>query len=170
VVATDQYDESALVTALWDKGYLVRPPLGLPIAIHIVWAIVLLGVAAAGAWKWPTSRLLKLFVYVLSAATLAALAIWIGSLVPLAYSSIWPGQPEFIGPHIANTLALNTEVPAVQMILAGITFGLVARWRKSAISATDPGFRSPPPGINDAEAGADERPGDDPATNKPVGE
>jgi hypothetical protein len=128
-VAADQYDEVALVTALWEKGFVAKPPVRPLLAIHGLWAFALVGIAVAAAWKGPTSRLFRFAAYALSAAGLATLALLVGRELQIAHSSIWFGRQAYIGPRLLYALALHPKLPAVQAILAGAAFGMVASWR-----------------------------------------
>jgi hypothetical protein len=136
LVSSDQYDQSELVTPLWKRGYLAKPPLRPLLAVHGLWTLVLVGAAAGAAWKWPTNRLLRLVAGTLSVAGLAALAIVIGHDLQIANASVWSGRQAFIGPRLVSVIAMYTAIPATEVLLAGIIFGLVARWRKPSISRT----------------------------------
>ena len=136
LVASDQYDQREVVTALWKRGYLAKPPLQPHLAVHGLWTLVLVGAAVGAAWKWPTNRLLRLVAGTLSVSGLAALAIVIGNELQIANASVWSGRQAFIGPRLVSVMAMNTALPATEVLLAGIIFGLVARWRKPGISRT----------------------------------
>jgi hypothetical protein len=136
LVASDQYDQSELVTALWKRGYLAKPPLRPLLAVHGLWTLVLVVAAVVAAWKWPTNRLLRRVAGTLSVSGLAALVIVIGHELQIANASVWSGRQAFIGPHLASVLAMNTALPATEVLLAGIIFGLVARWRKPGVLRT----------------------------------
>jgi hypothetical protein len=108
------------------------PPLQALVALHGLWALALFAVVLWAVWKWPTVCLVLVGCAV---ATLGAagLAVVIGTELLTWYPAVPPSQQQYIGQRILYALGTNTDLPAVQLSLAGIALWLAARRRKRSV-------------------------------------
>ncbi len=123
---------------LWEKGYVAEPPLEPLLRAHILWTLVLLGLAIPAALTWPKRRFFRVSAYALTGVGFAILALVFGRELYIADPSVWFDKQELIAPRLFYALAASTKVPAVPMILAGITLGLVLRRQRRSNSVVGP--------------------------------
>jgi hypothetical protein len=116
------------------------PPLQALVALHGLWALALLLVGVWAVRKWSPLRL-RVAAFVLRAVGLLALALLIGRELLTWYPAVLPAQQKFIGQRILYVLGTNTDLPVVQVLLAGIALWIAARRRKRGVSLaeTEPG-------------------------------
>ncbi len=115
------------MTALWEKGYVAEPPLEPLLRAHILWTLVLLGLAIPAALAWPKRRFFRASAYALTAVGFAILALVFGRELYFADASVWFDKQELIAPRLFYAIAASTKVPAVSMILTGVALKLVIR-------------------------------------------
>jgi hypothetical protein len=109
------------------------PPLQALVALHGLWALAFLPFAAWAVRKGPPLRL-GVVGYALSAVGLVALAILIGRELLTWYQAVLPAQQKYIAQRILYVLGTNTDLPVVQVFLAGIALWFAAWRRKRGVS------------------------------------
>lgn len=110
------------------------PPLQALVALHGLWALALLPIGVWAVRKWPP-LCLGLVGLALGALGLAALAALVGREFLTWYPAVSPTQQKYLAQRILYVLGTNTDLPVVQVIVAGGVFRFAARWRKSRASA-----------------------------------
>jgi len=105
------------------------PPLQALVALHGLWALALLPVGVWAVRKWPPLRQ-RVIGHALSAVGLVALAFLTGRELLTWYPAVLPTQQKYIGPRILYVLGTNTDLPVVQVILAGIALWIAARRKR----------------------------------------
>jgi hypothetical protein len=83
--------------------------------------------------KWPPKRL-GLVGYAVTALGLTGLALLVGRELVTWYPAVTPAQQKYIAQRILYALVTNTDLPVVQVILAGIALWFAARRRKRGAS------------------------------------
>ena len=90
--------------------------------------------------KWPPRRL-ALAAYAVTALGLTGLVLLVGHELVTWYPAVTPAQQKYIAHRILYALVTNTDLPVVQVILAGIALWLAARRRKRRASLAQPEAR-----------------------------
>jgi hypothetical protein len=113
------------------------PPLQALLALHGLWTLALLPVVVWAVRMWPP-LLLRVVGYGATALGLTGLAILIGYELLTWYPFVTPEQQEYFPRRILYVLVTNTDLPVVQVFLAGIVLWFAA-WRRwnCAVSRTD---------------------------------
>jgi hypothetical protein len=106
------------------------PPLQALVALHGLWALALLAFGVWAVRKWPP-RCLRLVGLALIALGLAALAALVGRELLTWYPAVSPTQQKYLAQRILYVVGTSTDLPVVQVIVAGAVFRFVARSRKS---------------------------------------
>ncbi len=109
------------------------PPLQALVALHGLWALALLAVAVWAMRKWPPLRL-RLVGYALTTLGLTGLGIIVGRELLTWYPAVIPAQHKYISQRMLYVLGTNTDLPVVQVFLAGIVLFFAARRRKRGVS------------------------------------
>jgi hypothetical protein len=97
---------------------------------------------------------LRVAGYALSAIALVALATLIGRELTTWYPAATPIQQKYFGQRILYVLGTNTDLPVLQILLAGIVLCVAARGQKRDTST--PAMR---PGVLEAIPSAITQPG-----------
>src|SRR5215831_19262269 len=116
------------------------PPLQALVALHGLWVLALLLFVAWAVPKWPLT-ILRLAGYAATALGVTGLAVLVGRELLTWYPAVTPAQQKYIALRILYVLGTNTDVPVVQVILAGIVLWIAARRRKRAGSPPEAGPR-----------------------------
>jgi hypothetical protein len=105
------------------------PPLQALVALHGLWVLALLSVVVWAVQKWPPP-ILRLVGYAATALGVTGLAVLVGRELLTWYPAVTPTQQRYLALRILYVLGTNTDVPVVQVILAGIVLWIAARRRK----------------------------------------
>jgi hypothetical protein len=102
------------------------PPLQALVALHGLWVLAVLPLGVWAMRKWPPLRL-KVVGCALTAVGLAALAV-VSARELLTWLPNMPSdQQKYIGQRILYVLGTNTDLPVVQVFLAGIALWIAGR-------------------------------------------
>jgi hypothetical protein len=110
------------------------PPLQALVALHGLWVLALLTLAAWAVRSWPPRRL-RVAGCALIAVGSAALAVVIGRELLTWYPAVTPAQQKYFGQRVLYVIGTNTDLPVVQVLLVGVTLWLAGRRRKRGISS-----------------------------------
>jgi hypothetical protein len=109
------------------------PPLQALVALHGLCAVALFAIFLWVVRKWPTACL-ALAGCVLATLGAAGLAVIIGTELLTWYPPASPTQRQYVAQRVLYVLATNTNLPAVQLTLAGLALLLTARRRKRSVT------------------------------------
>jgi hypothetical protein len=107
------------------------PPLQALVALHGLWALALLPFVIWGMRKWSPSWL-RFVGHALSAVGLLAVVVLVGRELLTWYPSVTLQHPRYITQRVLYTLATSTDLPAVQVFVAGIALWITA-WRRKRV-------------------------------------
>jgi hypothetical protein len=113
------------------------PPLQALVALHGLWVLALLPFAVWAVRKWPPRRL-QIIGLALCAVGLVGVGILIVQELLTWYPSVSSEQQKYIVPRILYVLGTTTDLPVMQVFLAGISLWFIARRRKRSLSPTPP--------------------------------
>ena|SRR5579871_3250001 len=105
------------------------PPLQALLALHGFWLLVLLPLAGWAACRWTVARLRLLGVTLVMGGLLGLLilAAWEAA----ACLALSPEQPRYLLQRILNAVAVRTDLPLLELTLAGIVCCVAGRRRKT---------------------------------------
>jgi len=107
------------------------PPLQALVALHGLWILVLLPVGAWTIRNWQPRRL-RLVGSALAAAGLLSLAFMSGREWLTWRSAVSSHEHQFIAQRILYVLGTSTDIPVVQVLVAGIIlYGAARRCSRS---------------------------------------
>jgi hypothetical protein len=109
------------------------PPLQALVALHGLWAVALFPIVLWAVRKWPTACLV-LAGCALATLGAAGLAGLIGTELLTWYPAASPTQRLYVAQRVLYVLGTNTDLPAVQLTLAGLALLLSARRRKRRVT------------------------------------
>src|SRR6516225_5151807 len=104
------------------------PPLQALVALHGLWVLALLPFVIWALRGWPPLRL-RVIGHALWATGLLGLATFIGCELWSWSPSVSPERQKYIAHRILYVLGTNTDLPVIQVCLAGIALWFAA-WRR----------------------------------------
>jgi hypothetical protein len=131
------------------------PPLQALAALHGLWAIALTPFTVWAVRRWPPARL-RIFGYTVTALGLVGLGILVGREWLTWYRTVSPSLHKYIVQRLLYVLGTNTDLPVIQVVLAGLALWFGARIRQRNVLLVEAESLGEDP-LKEAASGSDGR-------------